>query len=152
MQKTFICPNCGAELLIPPTTNGVTCRHCNTPLLLSSNSKLILAQPSSSYLDETKAKQESKYDSPKFSEERRKRATALTHERLAQEKEALEKGMRAGILTILIGVLFFLVIGIQIYFLGVSAISIMGIFIGGFALVIGFSVIVWFKRAFHSDN
>jgi len=159
MRKKHICPNCGAKLVLPSIADNLTCPQCNTQLLLRSGSKLILAKPSSSYLDEDKATHESELatqddhsGSLELSESRQKKVTLLAHERMSLEKKYRQEGVFSGRLTIAIGVFFLGVLGIQIYFLGVNEFSVVGIFIGILAVLGGVSVIMWFRRVFHSDE
>lgn len=159
MRKKHICPNCGAKIVLPSIADNLVCQQCNSPLLLKSGSKLFLANPSSSFLDEDRTPHKSEpatqddYPGPlELSESRQKSAAMLAHERRSQEKKRRQEGIFSGRLAITMGLLLLGVLGIQIYFLGVNEFNIVGTCVGLFLVIVEIFIVIWFRRSFRSDE
>lgn len=159
MRKKHFCPNCGATIVLPSITDHLECPQCNKELIFESGSKLFLAKPSSTYLDQDRIprpaglpSQDYSLQSPKPSESRQKRTTMLAQERIAQERKRRQEGMFSGYLGITIGLVSLGLLGIQIYSSGANEFNVAGVFLAIILVIVEAWVVLWFRKVFPLDK
>lgn len=138
-------------------TASVICEHCGEKLLVSSGSRLVLANPIRAYLpaeDSTQAEHPhlrfSTGKRPPVSAERKKRTMRLARERIAQQKQLCQSGLLYGILAIVFGGTLGTLGWLRLEALPGDWTGWLGLGIGAPVLAIGFFVTVWFWRALYA--
>jgi hypothetical protein len=157
MEYRWLCPNCGEQIKAPSDSVALMCDSCGKSLLFSSEHKLILAEPITTYHDSSLASDDlggrqrlfpgAGPETLQLSDHRKRKADQLARERVSQERKTFRQGLVSGFLVIILGGLLLLSIGIHIYYFESNWLDLAGIVVGGCFLGLGLFIVVWFLRA-----
>lgn len=158
MKGTFVCPNCGKAIDIQFSGSSVTCLHCHEALLVSSDKKIVLANPLRTYLisDDAAAKDKHRNSQmpvgkrPPVSAERRKKTARFAYERMTQQEQLDHSGLAYGILAIVFGGLLGVLGWLRLEFIQSDWISWIGLWTGVLVFGFGTFLTIWFYRSIKS--
>lgn len=154
----FVCPNCGELIDIQSTQSSVTCEHCHEVLLVSTGSRIVLANPIRTYLssdrfmekDESQQLRFSAASRPPISVERKKRTAQLAYERMTRQEQLDRSGLIYGILAIVFGALLGVLGWLRLEYIQTDWVGWLGLWIGVFIFALGLFVTIWFFRSIRS--
>ena len=158
MKDTFVCPNCGKLIDLQSPKSAVACNHCGEALLISPDSRVVLANPIRTYLAPGNSAEKSEQTRARFSAttrppisaERRKRTAQLAYKRLTQQEQLDHSGLVYGVLAIVFGGVLGILGWLRSEYIQNDWIGWTGAWIGALVFAAGMFVTIWFFRSLRS--